>query len=368
MPPDLYAPENANVELLLDLGYGAGIGPGSVINVEVNGKFLHAIGLSVEAGSEFRGYRIPVPLRDLVGGKNHIDFNVIMHPLRKDRCVGASGRHLATTLFGTSSVQIPPASHVAAQPDLDLMARTGFPYANNGQAPVTVWLSDASLIGAGWSLVGRLAEVADHPLPHLQFAIGGEPPHGPAILIGEAKSLPQRIFAGAVQAFGQSHRVPYRAFDSPQGAEAPGLFDHLWPGSKPDLPTEARPQGDIEQTNELGDNLILTAVPADDGHGTITVITAAGRDQLIAGVPQLISAQYWGQAKGDFMLWKGDRPEQVITLRLSPRYQIGSAPTFMSLRFHISQHPWWWLGGTILLLVVLSGLTVWLLARRRPRE
>lgn len=362
MPPDLYAPENAAVDLLLDLGYGAGLGPGSVINVSVNDKFLHAIGLSNEAGAAFSGYRLHVPLRDLVGGHNHIDFNVIMRPLRKDRCIGASGRHLATTIYGTSSVQIPPASHVAAQPDLDLMARTGFPYA--GSNPVTVWLSDPSLIGAGWSLVGRLAEAAEHPLPHLQFLIGGEPPHGPAILIGEAKSLPPRIFAGALQAIGQSHRVPYRAFDAPLGSATPGLFDQ----DRPLLPTEQRPRGDVEQSNELGDNIILTAVAADDGHGTTTVITANGKDQLIAGVPELISAQYWTQARGDFMLWKGGHPDQVTTLRLSPRYQIGSAPPLMSLRFEISQHPWGWLIGTMALLIAVSGLTVWLLARRRPKE
>jgi hypothetical protein len=336
-----------------------------VINVEVNGKFLHGINLGNESGAAFSGYRIPVPLRDLVGGHNHVDFNVIMRPVRKDRCVGVSGRHLVTTLSGASSVELPPASHVAAQPDLDLMARTGFPYAGGG--PVTVWLSDPALIGAGWSLIGRLAEVADHPLPHLQFAIGGEPPHGSAILIGDAKSLPPRIFANTLQAIGQSHRVPYRAFTSQQGAEAPGLFDHLWPGSKPELPAEARPRGDVEQANDLGDNLILTAVPADDGHGTTTVITAAGKDQLIAGMPQLISPQYWSQVRGDFMLWKDGHPDQVVTLRLSPRYQIGSAPPLMNLRFQISQHPWGWLIGTIALLIGVSGLTVWLLARRRTK-
>ncbi len=367
LPPDLYAPEQANVDLLLDLDYAAGMGPGSVLNVDVNGKFLHGIALSNENGSAFRGYRISVPLRDLVGGKNQIGFSVIMRPIRKDKCVGASGRHLATTLSGTSSVSIPDASHVAAQPDLDLMVRTGFPYGGAATAPATIWVSDASLLGAGWTLAGRLAQASGGPLPALQFAIGGEPPHGAALLIGEAKSLPPRLFQGAMQAFGEAHRMPYSSFDSPQGAEAPGLFDRMWPfGDTPRKPSSPLPAGAIEQSNDLGDNVILTAVRADDGHGTTTIVTASGRERLAAGVQELVSPQYWGQASGDFMMWKG-KPDQVVTLRLSPRYQVGSAPTMMSLRFHVSQHPWWWLGGSVLVLVGLAGLTVWLLARRRPR-
>jgi hypothetical protein len=366
LPPDLYAPESASVDLLLDLNYAAGMGPGSVLNVDVNGKFLHGIALSNENGSAFRDYRISVPLRDLIGGKNQIGFLFTMHPGRKDKCVGVSGRHLATTLSGASSVSIPDAAHVAAQPDLDLMVRTGFPF-SAATAPTTVWVSDASLLGAGWTLAGRLAQVTGGPLPQLQFAIGGEPPHGPALLIGEAKSLPPRLFQGAMQAFGDVHRMPYSSFDSQQGAEAPGLFDRIWPfGDKPRKPGSPLPAGSVEQSNDLGDNVILTAVRADDGHGTTTIVTAGNRDRLAAGVQELVSPQYWGQARGDFMLWKG-KPDQVVTLRLSPRYQIGAAPAMMGLRFYVSQHPWWWLGCSVIVLVGLTGLTVWLLSRRRPK-
>ena len=80
---------------------------------------------------------------------------------------------------------------------------------------------------------------------------------------------------------------------------------------------------------------------------------------------QLTSLQYWGQARGDFMLWKRSS-DSVVTLRLSPRYQIGADSPGMTVRFYISQHPWYWLGGTVLVLMLLSGLTVWVLARRRP--
>ncbi len=366
LPPDLYAPEQAAADLLLDLNYGAGTGPGSVINVTINNKFLHAISLDQEGGSAYRGYRISIPLRDFVGGTNQLAFNMIMRPIRKDRCAGASGRHLAITMFGTSSIQLPGAANVAAQPDLDLMVRTGFPYAVSQQT--TVWVSDAALLPAAWSFVGRLAQTSGGVLPSLQFAIGGEPPRGSAILIGEVKSLPERVFANSEQALGQIHRVPYRAFNGPQGVAAPTLGERLWPFStRMSTRPEPRPAGDVVQENDLGDTVILTAVKADgSATGTTTVVTGATQQAIATGVNQLTSPQYWGRASGDFMLWRINEPDSVVTQRLSPRFQSNAAPAMINLRFYISQHPWWWLGGTVLVLMALSGLTVWLLARRRP--
>ncbi len=367
MPPDLYAPEQAALDVLLDLNYGAGIGPGSVINIELNGKFLHAVGLTNEAGAAFRGYRISVPLRDFVGGANQVAFNVVMRPVAGEPCAGVSGRHLAMTLFGTSSIQIPEASNVAAQPDLDLMARTGFPYSVASSSPTSVWMSDASLLGASWAFVARLAQVSGTPLPDLQFAIGGEPPRGQAILIGESRALPPRIFSKAVQSVGEVNRVPYLAFDGLEGRSAPGILEKLWPfGGAPHAAPEVAPSGVVEQVNDLGNNVVLTAVRSEAGdEGTVTVVTAATRERLESGIMQLVQPQYWGQARGDTMLWSLS-PESVTALRLSPRFQSADASAMMGLRFYVSQNPWWWLGGTVLILMGLSGLTVWLLSRRRP--
>jgi hypothetical protein len=147
----------------------------------------------------------------------------------------------------------------------------------------------------------------------------------------------------------------------------PGILDRLLPlkaeARMPDAPT---PGGAVEQVNSLGNNVVLTAVRSDNNaNGTTTVVTAASRPRLMEGMQQLVSAAYWGQARGDFMVWRG-KPDSVVTLRLSPRFQTAAEPPMMNLRFYISQHPWWWLGASVLVLMALSGLTVWLLSRRRP--
>ncbi len=61
LPADFYVPENASVKLLLDFAYGAGFGPGSVMNVSVNDELVHGLALTNTNGQSFRDYQLSVP-------------------------------------------------------------------------------------------------------------------------------------------------------------------------------------------------------------------------------------------------------------------------------------------------------------------
>ena len=366
MAPNLYAPEQASAEVLLDLNYGAGFGSGSVLNVEINGKFIHGINLANEAGGAFRGYRIPVPLRDFVGGANRITFAVHMRAPRKDNCSGFSGRFLEMTVFGTSSLRLPPAAHMTLQPDLDLFGRTGFPYVGAGTAS-EVWVSRPELIGAAWTVTGRIAQSARHPLTESVYRVGGAPPKGPSLQIAETKALSPTLFAATMQDVGDQKRVPYGIFSIIPGKAAPSILQDMFGLPSPEADPSRRPvTGYVRQTGDLGRNAVMSAVRAESGEAaTTTVITADTPALLASAIERLVQPEYWGRATGDFMIWR-DTQESISTVRLSPRFTIGdSQDTTLTLRLYVSQHPWWWLGGVAGALVLLSGLSVWILARRK---
>jgi len=371
MPPDLYTHESAQAKLSLDFSYGADMGVGSVLNVELNGKFMHGISLENKEGGTFRGYEIYLPFRDFVPGANRLGFSIHMRIPNVVMCTGAKGRHLAMTLFGSSALTLPPASNVAAQPDLELFSRTAFPYFRPDQAtPVTIMVADKSLIGAGWMVAGRLAQIVRAPLGGVSLSVGVTPKPGFSIIIAPAAALPGELFQQVSFGVGRSNKVPYRAFNAPVGTPAPGLIDQamtfIWGAS----PTQAaaRPStGFVEQVNSLGRNGVMTAFASPGGNATTTVITAESATQIDALVLQLISPGIWGQAKGDFMLWRADADE-VTTLRLGPTYQLGQSDPILGLRFYVSRDPWLWLFGTIGLLFVLSASIVWVLARRVRRR
>jgi cellulose synthase operon protein B len=374
LPPDLYTHESAQAKLSLDFSYGAAMGPGSVLNVLLNGKFMHGISLNNESGANFRGYEIFLPFRDFVAGANRLTFSMHMRVPSSSggTCSGARGRHLAMTLFGSSQLSLPPASNVAAQPDLDLFARTAFPYFKPDQTtPVQILVADSSLIGAGWMLAGRLAQVVRAPLKDVSVQVGVTPKPGFAFIIAPTGRLSADLFKQVNFGLGQNKRVPYRAFAPPVGTPSPSLADELlafiW--SRPSQQSAQRPAtGFVEQSASLGRNGVMISFASAGASGTTTVVTSEDSAQLSALVLKLVSPGIWGQARGDFMLWRADSDE-VSTMRVGPSYQLGVADPLLGLRFYVSRDPWLWLFGTIGVLFLLSGMAVWVLARRgRKRD
>jgi hypothetical protein len=372
MPPDLYTHESAQVKLSLDFSYGADMGAGSVLNVTLNGKFMHGISLDNKAGGSFRGYEIYLPFRDFVPGANRLSFSIHMRIPNVGLCVGVKGRHLAMTLFGSSELTLPPASNVAAQPDLELFSRTAFPYFRPDQStPVRIVVADKSLIGAGWMVAGRLAQVVRAPINGLTVTTGVSMKPGFAIILAPASALPGEMFQQVNFGVGRSNKVPYRSFNAPVGTPTPTLVEQamefIW--GAPPSQVAARPStGYVEQVNSLGRNGVMTAFASPGGNATTTLITAETAAQIDELVLKLISPGVWGQAKGDFMLWRVDNDE-VTTLRMGPGFQLGQGDPMQGLRFYVSRNPWYWLFGTIGLLFVLSVFIVWVLARRvRKRD
>lgn len=74
LPADFYVKEVANVGLSLDFSYGAGFRGDSVLNVYLNGEFQRAVSLNAEGGASFRDYRLQLPARTFIPGRNTILF------------------------------------------------------------------------------------------------------------------------------------------------------------------------------------------------------------------------------------------------------------------------------------------------------
>ena len=134
LEPDLYEPESANVELLLNFAYGANLRADSATSIYLNGEFNQAIRLDNQNGAVLRDYRIYIPLRDFRPGSNQLTFEVVMVPLITSvgtKCEQQRVNNLLFTLFDSSRIIMPLADHYTAQPDLSLFVHTGFPYSGD---------------------------------------------------------------------------------------------------------------------------------------------------------------------------------------------------------------------------------------------
>ncbi|SFX29805.1 cellulose biosynthesis cyclic di-GMP-binding regulatory protein BcsB [Marinospirillum alkaliphilum] len=365
LPANYYAVESDHVELQLDFGYGAGMGPGAVMNVNLNGEYVHGLLLSESNGAAFRGYRIRLPVRKLNPGLNTLDFDVTMRPeLVVGECAGVPGTHLIFQMLGSSTVTLPKAGAVAVQPDLALFGATGFPYISpTAKNPTEILLASEALTASALTLVGRMAQSAQAPLEQLQLQVGmDQRPTGHALVFATPEMLPQDLFKEWNASLGRTQVWPYRTLND--------LRDGLQSGfgvSRAQAETRGEVlRGRIHQQGQLGDLGVMAAFrnPYTSQAATVTVVTAQTEALLQQRVLNLVDSSLWSQLRGDLLIWR-DTPENIVSMQVANRYELGERSTWMKLRMTLSHNPWFWLGGVLLILVLVSWLAVRLLRQRK---
>lgn len=365
LPADYYAVESDQVELQLDFGYGAGMGAGAVMNVHLNGEYVHGLLLNQPNGAAFRGYRIQLPVRKMNPGMNTLDFDITLRPeLVVGECAGIPGTHLIFQMLGSSMVTLPKAGAVAIQPDLAMFGATGFPYVSaTVKSQTEILLASEALTGSALTLIGRLAQSAQAPLELVQLQIGlNHRPIGHALLLGTPETLPEDLFKEWDAALGRTQIWPYRALNDLRNSLQGGMGLRWSTASKHDDMLS----GQVHQQGQLGDLGVMAAFrnPYASQDATLTLLTAQTEALLQQRLLNLMDSALWSQLRGDLLIWR-DSPEGVVSMQVANRYELGEHSRWMKLRMTLSHNPWFWLGGVLLLLALASLLAVRLLRQRK---
>jgi len=372
IPANFYTDESAHAELLVDFSYGAGMGPGSVLNVLLNGEYIHGLLLDNPNGAAFREYRISVPARRLLPGLNNVVFEVNLRPQAGGGdCISVKGRHLMAQILGSSTIELPSGGAVAIQPNLALFTATGFPYvAPSETAPKIIRITDSALMGSALTLIGKLAQVAQAPLRGWRIDIGSEyRGKGSAIVLGTMDTLPADLFASWSAALGRTSKWPYQALnDMRQSAASPssGILDILLSGAGADEKPDVL-RGSVTQDGGLGAMGAIAAFRnAYDSHAsTITVITATDSDLLRTRMDELVQGEIWGQIDGHLAIWNG-LTGPVTSMRVAEHFEVGDKDPWLWLRLVLSHNPWYWIGA-VLAAILVAVVSARILLRRRRK-
>ncbi len=368
LPPDAFAPEDAEVAFLLHLAYNAGMRQDSLLEMRINGVFERAIQLPEAGGAHYRDYRIQVPLRTFRPGRNQVSFHPLLVPAISGECLWFQTEQLKVTLYQDSRLTLPLFSRAVQLPELALLAESGFPYLDSGDGSGTgVYLLDRSpdAILAAWQLLAQLARYNRLPLP--QVRLGFTEPTEPLDLIvigGRVKKLPA-LFQNAPLELGD----PFKTFPYPAGWKTPPsrpwwqqLILLRSPATEPILPRPVT----MTQTGGLGEFAAALSFqhPAFPGK----LVTAFVAEKAIyPEVQALTRPELWSQLKGELTLWrKGDRT--VSWQAASEQFYRGSAPPSLRLIFHFTHHPWQWLAAALGACLALAWLVHRLLKRYQQRH
>jgi hypothetical protein len=363
LPADFYVTEDASVRLSLNFGYGAGFGPGSVMNLLANQQIVYGLALDNLNGESFRHYVLRIPARYFRGGNNTLTFVINQNPVPADiECADISGNYLRFQVNRTSQIILPQASHLARQPDLRLLAQTGYPLTEFTQTqPTGIYIAQPAMMSAALTIAGKLAQSSHNLIPALQV-IRGIPEQLPpsAILLARPVDLNESLFARVNTAITQTKQWPYRLQNL--------LLNQVRDKDDPVRLKPSTPGGYTTQTGTLGRMAILIATqnPLSPQSGTLFVMTAENSRMLTERVNQLVQNSLWGQLTGDFFAWQTPQAP-LLVMQVAKTFEVGHASLWLTLRAWSSNHPWYWIIVAVVTVLLISAIAYRLLKRRHRK-
>lgn len=375
LPADIYGTEEKMVTLNLDLAYGAAMRSDSVVNIDLNGVFIHAIHLKESEGAHYQNYQIQLPLRNFQAGLNTLRFKAILTPSVSGECQFDQRNNLIVTIYPDSTIGFPDTGHAAELPDLKLFATTGFPLARNGSAGGTVFkLLDTSSdsIASAWHLIAALAAQQRVPLIDVKLTQGDIPAADNVVLIGQLAGLSQ---AGAVAEaapvkLGQDNRFPYTFKERQVAAEQSileWLDENLFGGDvKPKAAEITKANVAVTQSGGLGEEFLLMSYPNPEGKGVVLALLSGKDSSLYQGLNLLESSALWSQLRGNVFVW--DKLKHFHWQQEGDTITVGDGNLQLTLVMHFSRHPWQWLLIVALFLLALAWVTHVLLNKYQRTE
>jgi hypothetical protein len=373
MPPDLYAPEDAQVEFWLHLAYRAALRKDSVINLMLNGHFERAVHLKEESGAEYRGYRLSIPLRSFKPGVNILSFQPVPTPMITGECLYIQGQQYVT-LFDDSIIRLPDAAHYAKLPDLELLGRTGFPFTrlpDGSETGVQVLDESPQSLASAWQLLAKLAQLSGAPLTAARISLQPIEEDRHVILVGKDRNLDPAEQAEAPFRLADPNLVHYaigQARAEPPQPWWQALESSVFGDGTPVPVTTAPLKTAMDVTGDLGDYRLAMAYPsARHSERMVWSLVARTPQSLLHGVHLLTTPEFWYSLKGDVVVWK-DNPQSLVSQDTGAAFFIGQAKPQLRLAAYFSRHPGYWIGGIVLLLALSAWLAHKMLKAFKQRQ
>ena len=333
MPADFYPAEYATVDLRLAAATSPGLEQTAQLLVRVNDKVVTSYPFRNREGQQFDGKRIELPLRAFQPGVNRVELLAEL-PVAADAACRPEERDDSKPRFillDTTAIEVPALARVGRLPDLAALAGKAYPYGGGKPFDLVIDRADAQSVGAGLTMLSRLALSARAPL-NAKIAIG-TPENGTgrdALVVSsqhdfaelgaaDKKAFPSAgatvadllkpdpvVTASVAESGGDDTADLLQAFHNSTAAEG----DDLSLGSRAQLWFSAASKSfgrwlnyeDAESERMAphgeGSLVTLSQMRSPDGAATWTVIKANSPRDVDAGVQRLVEPAVWRGLQG----------------------------------------------------------------------
>ncbi len=340
LPPDFLIKQNQYAKLSINLSYGAGLRPGSGINVVVNDKPLRAIQLDAVGGSYVDGYKVDIPTYLFKPGANTISFAPSFNMQGLQLCDAVRTDGLFATIYENSTLYFPNMPHFVELPKVELFALNGFPFTRWPDGFETIIYlpeQDTASIETALNVAGMITQKNGFPLFSTQVRFD-EPKgwNGELLVIGKASSIPKSIMDAAPMGFTGITNVPYpvsRGWDSEAAIS------------------------NSKQQSGLGHGIgaVMEFESVYKKGRTIILLTAeSGEDLMVLG-DAVLDPNVQGSMKGDAALIELTSPKYKVTsMAVGKKYTTGDKGDVSFIDSFLHEYLYAFYGLVVVLIIALA--------------
>ena len=381
IPSQFVAQSNEFVWVTLHMAYGSGMRKDSVLNIFFNGKYVSSIFLENPQGGIFRNYQIPVPAYQLKRGLNTLTFSPVFTPLITGRCDYIQTENLLLSIFGDSSLKLPPMTGWVDLPRMELFFQDGFPFTRwpDGRETV-VFLAEKSLetVSAALNILAIASQKIGYPAYGVRFSF--DPPkeaNKEILAVGPIDRLPADLLKGAPIQIGRGGSISYpqlKKLDPESKGEDSWvrrlLSRWVYP---PPLEKRVTPAWAAfsRQASGLGsERAVLTQFQSPNQMGrSVLLLSANSSQEILRGALMMWEPVIQGRIGGDVSILELPSPDfQVSSAQLGSKYYIGDKRAVSRLTSILYTYPWLFLGLLILAFIILAYAVYHLLKKQRRRR
>lgn len=354
LPADVLIKPNLYVDLSLHYAYGAALGPGSVINILLNGKHVRAIPLDNVKGDLIEGYKLRIPTYLFRPGDNYLRIDTAMIPQNNKSCENMLIENLFVTIFENSTLVFPQLPHFAELPNLELFMLNGFPFTRWPDGKGSLFYltgNDPATVNAALNLAGMISQKNGYPLFGAQYTYT-DPKRfdGELIIVGALAAVPETYRQQAPLKLAAESTVPYS-------------FTRNW--SSEDTVAVSR---QISTLKPGMGALMEFLSPYSEGR-TVVLMTAATPNDLEAMSAALTESSVQAASKGDLALVELEAPDfRTTALLVGKKYIAGRSGEVSAIKRYLYYYPWLYYLAMALVIVAMSLLLFHLLKRYRKRR
>jgi hypothetical protein len=196
LPADFYGASSGVARLLLDAAFTEEVGPGSVINIRVNGQVTLSLRLATTRGGLFDKRRINLPMQFFRPGYNRLELETVLVTQSDLECPpGMSGTgENRFVLFDSSVFEVPDFARFGSWPSLAAFSADAFPYDVRGGGPLAVYLGGSSAAApAAATLLARLSADTGAPAATEVITDVAGLSGRPALVVATAADVPPAV-------------------------------------------------------------------------------------------------------------------------------------------------------------------------------